>query len=115
MNNKSDAANNKGKDLNKNKDLKKIKLKPLLKKLYKQYGKHLFFAAVIAVLLIYLLIVFKISTLAKAEPGPDQEGTVTTSIPRVDKNAVDQIQSLEQNNTDIHTLFEQARNNPFQE
>jgi hypothetical protein len=100
---------------NANIDLKSINLKPLLKKYLPKLSKHAIFTAIVAVLVVYLFVVFKINTLANANPGPDQEDTVTASIPKVDKNAVNQIQSLEQNNTDIHTLFESARNNPFQE
>jgi hypothetical protein len=101
--------------MNANLDLKSINLKPLLKKFSERFAKHAIFAAIIAVLLCYLLIAFKISGLAKAEPGPDQEVIVTNSIPKIDKNAVNKIQSLEQSNTQIHSLFESARNNPFQE
>ncbi|MBX4201872.1 hypothetical protein KW803_03200 [Candidatus Saccharibacteria bacterium] len=90
-------------------------LKPILSKFSKRFGKHIIFAALFGVLLVYLLIVFRISNLAKAEPSPEQEINVTSSIPKVDKNAVTQIQKLEQNNTEIHALFETARNNPFQE
>jgi hypothetical protein len=101
--------------MSKNISLKSVDVKSLVKKFYKRFGTHMIFAALIAVLLVYLLIVFRISSLAKAEPGPDQEVTVTNSIPKVDKNAVNQIQKLEQSNTQIHSLFESARNNPFQE
>lgn len=96
-------------------DLKSINLRPALKKFSKRFGRHAAFGVVLLVLLVYLLIIFKISGLAKAEPDPSQEVDVATSIPKIDKNAVNQIQSLEQNNTDIHSLFESARNNPFQE
>ena len=101
--------------MKKNLNLKSANLKRTVTKFYKRYAKHIIFAALFSVLLIYLLVVFKISNLAKAEPGPSQEVTVTTSIPKVDKKAVSQIQALEQNNTEIHSLFEAARNNPFQE
>ena len=101
--------------MNKNISVKGLKLQPLIAKYSKRFGKHIFFAVLFAVLLVYLLIVFKISNLAKAEPGPEQEVTVTSSIPKIDKNAVIQIQKLEQSNTEIHSLFEDARNNPFQE
>ena len=100
---------------NKDLDLKSINLKPLIKKLSKRFGKHALFAAIVAVLITYLIVVFEISTLANAEPSPDQTGDISSSIPKVDPNAVNQIQSLEQSNTSIHTLFESARNNPFQE
>lgn len=96
-------------------DLKSINLKLLIKKLSGKYSRHTVFGVIIIILLAYLLVVFKISSLAKAEPGPDQQVTITSSIPKIDKKAVNQIQSLEQNNTQIHSLFESARNNPFQE
>src|SRR5437868_14385235 len=93
--------------------LKSINPIPLLKNFYTKYGQHTVFGVVILVLLVYVFVVLKINTLANAEPGPDQENTVTASIPKIDGNAVNQIQSLENNNTEIHSLFEQARNNPF--
>jgi hypothetical protein len=96
-------------------DLKSINLKPLIKKYTKVLGKHAIFAAIFAVLVAYLFMVFKINSLSNAEPSPDQQGDITASIPKIDKNAVNQIQSLEQNNASIHSLFETARNNPFQE
>jgi len=100
------------KDIN----LKSIKsLKPYMSRFSKRFGKHIIFVAIIGVLLVYLMVVFKISNLANAEPSPEQEITVTTSIPKIDKKAVDQILKLEQSNTEIHSLFEAARNNPFQE
>ena len=102
--------------MSKNISLKSISsIKPLAVKLYARFGRHIVFTVLFSVLLVYLLIVFKISTLAKAEPAPDQQVNISTSIPKIDKNAVNQIQSLEQNNTEIHSLFESARNNPFQE
>jgi hypothetical protein len=80
-----------------------------------RYSRHAAFAGIIIILLIYVMVVFKIKGLASAEPSPDQETVVTGSIPKIDGKAVQQIQSLEASNTEVHSLFEQARNNPFQE
>lgn len=88
---------------------------PQLKKLSQKFGKHAVFITVFVVLLVYLLMVFRISSFASAEPSPDQQVTIDTSIPKIDKDAIKQIQSLEQNNIDIHAFFENARSNPFQE
>jgi predicted PurR-regulated permease PerM len=97
-------------------DLKSLNsLKPLALKLIKKYSKHAAFGSVLVVLLIYILVVFKISSLAKAEPAPDQTSKTANLIPKVNQKAVSQIQSLEQSNTEIRSLFESARNNPFQE
>jgi hypothetical protein len=101
------------KDLNFN--LKAINLPALFDKVFKKYGRHAVFAAVILVLLSYMLVVFRISSLAKAEPSADQATSQPIVIPKVDQEAIDHIQSLEANNTQLHGLFDQARNNPFQE
>jgi hypothetical protein len=96
-------------------DLKAIK--PMLKKSWQKVSAHLSFIVIIVVLLAYVFMVFNISKLATAEPSPeDQDLAITaTNIPKVNKKAIEQIQSLEQTNTQIHSLFDQARNNPFQE
>ena len=86
-----------------------------VKKLLPALVKHAPFIAIILVLLIYLFVVWRISQLAGAEPPADQ-GTVSVgSIPKVDKNAINQIQALEKSNTEVHSLFNSARNNPFSE
>jgi predicted PurR-regulated permease PerM len=86
-----------------------------VKKFYSKYRRHTVFIVILLVLLIYVVVVLKINSLANAEPTPDQETVVTGSIPKIDGTAIKQIQSLEASNTDVHSLFEQARNNPFSE
>lgn len=99
----------------KNNGLKLPNIKKSLPRFYKKFAKHAVFAAVLLVLLVYILVVFKISQLSSAEPTAEQSSSTTALIPKINQNAINQIQSLENNNTQIHTLFEQARNNPFQE
>jgi hypothetical protein len=99
------------KDLN----LKSIKLLPLAAKFSKKYGKHAPFILLLVVLLTYVYVVARISALSKADPPANQAPDTSTLIPRVNQKAIDQIQSLESNNTEIHNSFEQARNNPFAE
>ena len=101
--------------MNTNLDFKSIKLGPLAANFYKRFAKHVAFTALLFILLCYIFVVFRINSLANAEPDATQQVTITNSIPKIDKGAVDQIQNLEQSNTEVHTLFEQARNNPFQE
>jgi hypothetical protein len=90
---------------------------PSLKKIQKRAAGHQTFLVTFVILLAYVFVVSQISQLATAEPSVDaQAANVTTSAaPAIDKNAIKQIQALEQNNTSIHALFESARNNPFQE
>ena len=92
-------------------------VKDLLKKGQKVFSKHAIFIISIAVLLIYAFIVLRVNSLAGAEPSDDAEtvALAKASVPRIDKKAIQQIQSLEQTNTQVKALFDQARNNPFQE
>jgi hypothetical protein len=101
--------------MNKGMDLKKVNLKQLLENFARRFGKHAIFAVLLLVLLVYVLVVFRIKSLANAEPGPDQQVVISNATPKIDPKAIKQIQALEQNNTEVHALFEQARNNPFQE
>lgn len=79
--------------------------------------RHAPFASIIIVLFCLLFMVYKINQLASAEPTPEAETTsaISTKIPKIDPDAVKQIQELEQNSPEVHSLFNEARNNPFQE
>ncbi|HVO86664.1 MAG TPA: hypothetical protein VMT23_02960 [Candidatus Binatia bacterium] len=94
-------------------DIKSIKLG--LEAFAKKASRHISFAATITVLLAYILVVWQISKLSTAEPSHEAETNAQTQIPGVDQTAINQIKTLEQNNTQVHSLFESARNNPFQE
>jgi len=100
---------------NLNLDLASVKLQ--FKKLSKRFLRHAAFIAITAVLLVYVFVVWQISSLTSAEPSPEDEATALaeTIIPKVNKEAVKHIQSLEQNSAKIQSLFNEARNNPFQE
>ncbi|PJE65120.1 hypothetical protein COU91_03325 [Candidatus Saccharibacteria bacterium CG10_big_fil_rev_8_21_14_0_10_47_8] len=92
-------------------------LKPRLKKYWQKFSAHAAFVVIMIILLVYVLVVWQISKLAATEPSVEAEDAAqaATNIPKVNRDAIGQIQSLEQSNTDIHSLFDQARNNPFQE
>jgi len=90
-------------------------LQATVQKFFKAESKHAVFLAIMLVLIVYLFVVWRISKLAIAEPSDDQTASAQSQIPKIDKTAIDQIQSLEQNSPEIHSLFDSARNNPFQE
>ena len=97
-------------------DLKKARVKA---KYYLGFLKsHSTFLAVFAILIMYLLVVFKISSLSIAEPSPESESaaiTASTDIPKIDEETIEQIEDLEASSSDIKSLFNRARNNPFSE
>lgn len=92
-------------------------LLPRAKQLSSPLATHLPFIFVLVVLLSYVFVVWKISGLTTVEPTDNQEQTALaqSDIPKINKKAVAQIESLEKNNVQVHSLFEQARNNPFRE
>lgn len=98
----------------KNADLDFKSIKPQLQDLAKKASTRITFLTLLAVLMSYLLVVWRISALATAEPPLDAEGSAQ-AIPLIDKKAVEKISQLEANNTEMQALFNEARNNPFQE
>lgn len=101
--------------MSKNLDLKAAKVK--LVQLKQRLSRHLSFIATVTVLVLYLFVVWQLNKLATAEPTLEQEnsGLSARQIPRIDKDAINQIQSLEKNSPEVHSLFNEARNNPFHE
>lgn len=92
-------------------------LTPLLKNVSKVALKHASFGAVLLVLLAYLFMVWRINSLSGREPSSQDQSTALSQahLPKVDKKTISQIQALENSNTQIKSLFNDARNNPFQE
>lgn len=78
-------------------------------------AKHASFIALILVLLVYLFVVWRISQMAGAEPPASQDISAAVAVPRVDKNAIDQIKALEQSSSEVKSFFNAARDNPFAE
>jgi hypothetical protein len=96
------------------KDLNIKALKVKADKFIGKNSKHAAFGAILLVLLIYLFMVFRINQLATADPSPDDVSSVKPTV-RIDAQAIQQIQTLENNNPQVHSLFNEARSNPFQE
>ena len=100
----------------KNKDLNLSAIKTKFSAYVPIVSKHISFIAIIFILLVYIFTVFKICQLSNAEPSlEDQSSAEVTSVPRVDQKAINQVQQLENNSPQVHSLFNQARNNPFNE
>ena len=75
------------------------------------------FMFIIAVLLAYSFLVFRISVLSQTEPSDDAVAEQLQTVKRlkIDQNSIDKIQQLEDHNIGVQSLFESARENPFQE
>lgn len=89
------------------------KILPVLKGL----KKYVVFIFILVVLVIYGYLVFHINTLASQEPNDDAiaERLKTVQRPRIDEDALNKIQQLEDQNIQVQSLFQEARDNPFAE
>lgn len=72
---------------------------------------------VLLVVSVYGYIILTISNLSGAQPSPDQLNQQNISIKsaKVDKKVILQLQQLQDNSVSVKTLFDDARDNPFQE
>ncbi len=96
-----------------------LDLKPLLKKIrpltnFLKRDSVGIFLAIVAV--IFGFLIWKIGTLANAEPSQDALTEKLTSVvrPKIDPASIKKIEDLESQNIDIQSYFSD-RNNPFQE
>ncbi len=80
----------------------------------KRYAGLLFFLLLAAV---YGFVLFRINTLGNAEPSSSavKSGSNTTKIPHIDDTVAKQLKTLQDNSVSVHSLFDNARSNPFQE
>lgn len=91
-------------------------LRPLLKKalgLAVRYSAILFFLLITSA---YGFVIMRINTLVNAQPSQSDidAQAKSTPVPRVDPKVAEQLEGLEDNSVNVQTLFDQARNNPFQ-
>lgn len=89
------------------------KLKPALDFM----KRYMMFIALIAALVVFGFFVFRINQFSRVEPSEEaiQERLETANRPRIDASVVDKIEQLEDQNIEVQTLFNEARNNPFSE
>lgn len=96
-----------------------LDIKELPKKIaamFKKVGKYGVFICVILVLATYSFLVFRIRTLATHEPDDEvvSERLDNLRRPKIDQATIDKIQQLQETNVQVKSLFDQARDNPFQ-
>src|SRR5262249_25067436 len=72
---------------------------------------------IVSLLSAYGFLVLRINSLNNAEPSDAAvtEKLQTVQRPKVDQATIDKLQQLQDNSTEVQTLFKAARDNPFQE
>ena len=71
----------------------------------------------VSLALIFGFLIASINNYSKLEPTEEAvtEKLTTVQRPKIDENALNKIQQLEDQNIEVQTLFKQARDNPFSE
>ncbi|HVW23133.1 MAG TPA: hypothetical protein VHB51_01435 [Candidatus Saccharimonadales bacterium] len=87
------------------------RLRPLLQKL----AAYSVPAFLLIVAIIYAFVLWQVNNLNSAQPSElqisEQNDPIRTA--HVNPATVQQLNSLQDNSVNVHSLFEQARNNPF--
>lgn len=65
----------------------------------------------------YGFLIYQISVLAQSEPDSAAVGESLSTVKRlqIDQDSIDKVLELEEQNVEVKTLFQQARQNPFNE
>jgi hypothetical protein len=76
------------------------------------YKVFIFFLLVASV---YGYIVWRINVFSNVTADPSQEAAQTSAQPHIDAATIEKIQSLQDHSVSVQSLFDNARQNPFNE
>lgn len=93
------------------------KIKEIIGSLLASLLRYKTFIYIMLILGIYVFLIFRINTLNGREPSQDDVISKLETVPRpkIDQSIADKISDLQDNSSQIKSLFNDARNNPFQE
>lgn len=79
--------------------------------------KYVVIFFIIGISLMYAFLILRTNQLAQSEPDEDAvlERLETTTRPKIDEESAAKLEALEDQNVQVQTLFDEARNNPFSE
>lgn len=79
--------------------------------------KNQIFIAVLVILTVFGFIFYRIGYFNTLEPSEAniEEKLLTVKRPKIDKSVVEKLEKLENQNIQVQSLFNQARENPFKE
>lgn len=83
--------------------------------LSRKVGAYKVFIFFLAVAALYGFIVFRINTFNNTPASTSEETAQAVPQPHIDPATIAKIQSLQDNSVSVQSLFDSARQNPFQE
>lgn len=101
--------------MSKDLDIKKFQEKFVI--WLKQIRQYLPLIFIVGLLSLYGFLVFRINSVSSADPSDEAvtEKLKTVQRPKIDQATIDKLQQLQDNSSEVQTLFQAARDNPFQE
>lgn len=78
------------------------------------FVRHAIIFFIIFIAAAYGFVLYRISTLSSVEPS-DQAVATQAKTPHLNKDVIEQLKQLNDNSVSVHTLFNDSRNNPFNE
>lgn len=96
-----------------NKDLNLKSLPATLAASFHKLGRYSVIVFFLFIAVIYGFLLYRINTLTAAEP--DSSSLPKNNSPRISEDVVNKVLDLKDNSVSVQALFEDARNNPFQE
>ena len=96
-------------------DIKSIVSKVLI--VLQKLHRYVVIIFIVIIFSMYSFLVLRINSLASREPSEEEVTMQLLSVKRlrIDQSAVDKILQLQDNNVGVKALFDQYRDNPFQE
>jgi hypothetical protein len=99
----------------KNNDLSLKDLSSSLKGAVAKVNAYKVFIFFLLVASLYGYILWRINVFSNAPADPAQEAAQKSAQPHIDAATVEKIQSLQDNSVSVQSLFDSARQNPFNE
>lgn len=95
--------------------MKSDNLKIQLQKLSTQFMKLRVPLFLLLVVIVYAFVAWRISVLQNAQPNQTAVNAQVQASPQIDQATISKIQQLQNSSDNVQALFNQARQNPFQE
>jgi hypothetical protein len=99
----------------KNQDINLSSITGGFKKATRQFNAYKVFIFFLFVASIYGYILWRINVYSNAPADPTQEAAQAAKQPHIDAATVEKIQSLQDHSVSVQSLFDNARQNPFNE
>jgi hypothetical protein len=90
-------------------------LLPMLRQALSKVNGYRVFIFFLAASALYGYIVWRINVYSNAAPSASEISAQTSAQPHIDPTTVQKIQNLQDNSVSVQSLFDAARQNPFQE